>query len=54
MKTTKIGEALNPEINTRNPEITKKGGGLSHEREHESSPTYVSHEREAISWKLTI
>ena len=52
MKITKIGEEqipkINtrnpeqiPEINTRNPEITKKGEGLSHERE-------------AISWKLTI
>ena len=49
-KITKIGEAEIPEINTRNPEIIKKGGGLSHEREHENSPTYVSHERDAISW----
>ena len=48
---TKIGEEEIPEFDTRNPEITRKrGGGLSHEREHKNSPTYVSHEREAISW----
>ena len=32
----------------------EKGGGLSHEREHENSPTAVTHEREAISWQLAI
>ena len=47
-KSRKIGETQILEIISRNPQI-KKGGGLSHGREHENSPTYVSHEREAIS-----
>ena len=39
---------------TQEIQKSQRGEGLSHEREHENSPTAVTHEREAISWQLTI
>ena len=52
MNITKIGEAQIPEINTRNPEITKRGRPITNGsmKTHQ----HVYHKRNAIPWSLTI